>query len=395
MRAGPDKLNTVAADNEIQVPGAAEIAERLNQLGRVRILDLRQAAIIRGIHNEWIHDGTYYLLPPVGITAAELAKVLDEFKARDLLHLEYNPQSILDTPHKPILPLDEFANKYFGSPPEGVVKVTAISRKKVAELQAIIEGLKRPFRPEDCPEMADARTAKYRPAKDGLQASLSLGVPGGGWKDLTRLEEALKLMLAEANLSREIIVGRHSVRGFAPEVMLSTAEGASEKALVFLDEMAKYLEQFGPMPHPEEGDFAPAGSVVLGGSSEDREPLPWERRPQPPPVKKIEPTEIPTRVARELADVLAGRSEFSGQTPTLSGKMILISFPKKGLLGTGGHLNPDQEAAINIACHSIRSTPTLATGWSARYQYDRDSRILKLVVGQEGEHTPPGWIGLT
>src|SRR5947208_10204781 len=93
--------------------GTVTLAQRLKQLGTIRILDLAQAANVRGLRQEWIYGGTYYFLPPSGMTGAELQREMDGFKERDEFHLSYNAQSAIDISHKPLLTLDSFADKYF------------------------------------------------------------------------------------------------------------------------------------------------------------------------------------------------------------------------------------------------------------------------------------------
>src|SRR5947209_7147507 len=129
----------------------AELARKLKQLGTIKVLDLRQAALMRGMLQPWIHDGVYYLLPPEGMTGMELQRLMDEYKQRGALHLSYNAQSVMDINHKPILSLDTFAEKYFGDPQRGMVKVTAVSRLKLGEMNEIIDAFKEPFASAEFP----------------------------------------------------------------------------------------------------------------------------------------------------------------------------------------------------------------------------------------------------
>src|SRR5437868_5906321 len=85
---------------------AAELAQKLKERGTIKVLDLHQAALVRGMLQPWIHDGIYYILPPEDMTDIELQNLMEKYKERDALHLSNNEKSVQDTNQKPILSLN-------------------------------------------------------------------------------------------------------------------------------------------------------------------------------------------------------------------------------------------------------------------------------------------------
>lgn len=96
-----------------------EFVNQLRALGKPKILDLAAAASAHGMLQPWIHDGVYYILPPDGCAASEIDKLLKEAQERGEVHFIFNAQSSIDIAHKPLLPMDSFANRYFGESTTG------------------------------------------------------------------------------------------------------------------------------------------------------------------------------------------------------------------------------------------------------------------------------------
>jgi len=365
-----------------------ELARKMTALGPVRVLDVHQAAMGRSMLSIYIHSGHYYMLPAIGMTAAQLVSLLDEYKERGALHFTYNAQSSIDTPHKPVLPMDPYADLYFGDPSDGLVKITAVSRSKVAELNAILDALKPPFDPASFPYVDEIERTEYKPRTEGSMARLSLRLKGGDWKHLRDLEEGIRSHLAESNLIRDITVGRHAVKGLDPEILLTTGEETTEKGFAFLAALADYLpasaEQSTPSQRGAEGLLA-VMSAAQAVDPEGRKALVRE-----PAVRVMSPLELRRAALAALGETLKTIEGFRGLSQSLAGNLLLIQFPK-GILGLGGHFDEECEGTLGMVYRTVQSNPKFEKGWAAHYRYDKRNRVLSVSVAGEGEPAPHGW----
>jgi hypothetical protein len=373
-----------------------DVSERLRRLGQVRVLDLAQAAAVRGLRQEWIYGGHYYLLPPPEMTAAELQKVMDEFKDRGALHLSYNAQSAIDMNHKPLLPLDSYAETFFGDTPHGVVKVTAVARSKVEELNSLIDNLKLPFDAGTFPGIGQVTLTNWRPPAEGRQTVVSLKLASQDWKELTHLEEAIRNHLSEINMIREILVTRHSVKGMDPEVILTSSEETTDKGNAFLADLAAYLQQHQvalpaspeatpPTPQPVMPEVEATSMSEIAAASLEK--LNASREVRAPDLLKL--------ALQTLADTIRSMPEYQGMTVTVTGPRILVEFPKKGLLGLGGHFDDAHKKVLQGVYTVALMSPGLHEGWQAHYSYDKDTRLLSITTTLAGERPPAGAATLT
>lgn len=357
-----------------------DLASRVKALGAVKILDLEQSAIIRGIYHDRIHHGIYYLRPPDGVNAAALQKLFDEYRSVGAIHLAYNAQSALDINHKPILPLDGFAGKYFGEPALGLLKVTAVARGKVSELEAIIAQFREPFNPESFPGIDQLAVTQFKPPSKVGQTTLSLRVVNGEWRDLTRIEEEIKDHLAETSLVREILVSRHSVKGLDAEIILASTEAISKFGNSFLTDLASHLIANPPV------DLEVRQEVELDLDEVESEIVQLRRE-----TPKEDPSNMRRRALEVLGQTLGSMTAFTGKAQSMSAGMLLVEFPRVGLLGIGGHFGKEHVPPLGAVVRVVRASPGLHEGWAASYSYSKATRLLTIKVTPEGEATPPGW----
>jgi len=371
-----------------------ELAKRLRDLGTIKVLDLRRAAEVRGILREWIHDGVYYLLPPEGVTAAQLHKLLDQYRDQDELHLAYNAQSAIDISHKPIIPLDSFAEKYFSDPPNGVVKVTAVARKKVAELNEIIDALKKPFDPQTFPSVEEVQLTEYKEPAEGRQTTVTLKLPEGDWKQVTVLEDGLKTLLAESNLLREILVSRHAVKDLQPEVTLTSTEFTTAKGNGFLVALAEFLIQNKQASRAVIGRHGDADFEEGPLTDEERRFTELTFAPRKDVALKPDSSQTQKTAIETMGWTLARMKGFVDREQILNGNLLMVKFPPKGITGLGGHFDKDHEAVLKAAYKGVRQTHMLESGWSAAYRYDKAGRTLSIKAFSDLERAPSGWISL-
>lgn len=354
----------------------------------MRIFDVHQAAKGRGMLSIYIHDGHYYLLPPPGMTSHELEALLNEYKDRGVIHFTFNAQSSIDTPHKPVLPMDDFVNEHFSDPPAGIVKVTAVSKSKLADLNELIYELKPAFDPKAFPYVNDIQRTDYRPPAEGTMTRLSIKLKSGDWKHLRDLEEAIRNHLAENNLIRDITVGRHSVKGMDPEIMLSSTEEATDKGQAFLAALAEYLP--GDEIRVPVAQQGAEGLLAALSSAEEEHYQNGRNLRRQPVIPIMSPLEQRRLALSSIGDTLKNMEGFRGLPQSMTGNMLLIQFPK-GILGLGGHFDTEHEGSLATVHRTSRSNPRLETGWTAHYHYDRRSRVLSITATGEGEAAPPGW----
>jgi len=195
----------------------------------------------------------------------------------------------------------------------------------------------------------------------------------------------LKRYLAESNLSREILANRHSVRGMASEVVLSTTDEATDKGNQFLSDAAKFLEGLGPV----EGSELPGSTAISGAEAVAPIPTTIPDVPSHHP----DPEQLYRQALRALVKVLSDSSSYKNLQLSVSGNMVLVEFAGKGFLslGTFGREHLDE---LQTAYLDLKAKPELAHGWSAHYRYDKDFRILSIRVGPETERAPNGWTPL-
>jgi hypothetical protein len=326
------------------------------------------------------------------MSARDLEQYLDEYKDRDVIHFTYNAHTTIDTPHKPILSVDPFADKHFSKTPNGVLKVTAVSRSKVQELNDLLSPLKPFFDWETFPHVNEFECTEYKALTENTLPRLSMRLVGADdFKRLRDIEEEIRTHLAEDHYVREIIVGRHAVKGHDPELLLTTSEETTEKGFAFLQGLADYL------PHVELAKTrAVEGEVdllsILSAAEEKflgtRAPLPTEAV-----VAVMSPIELRRAAVLAMSDTLKATEEFRGLTQVITGSTIQIQFTK-GIMGFGGHFDMEHESTLGMVHRSIISNPKFAEGWSAHYVYDRTSRILSISAVLEGDSPPMGWATL-
>ncbi len=373
-----------------------ELANRLKELGEIKVLDLSQAATARAIHQPWIHDGIFYLLPPGEHTGHELQKLFDESREAGEIHFTYNAQSSMDMNHKPILPLDPYANRYFSNPPHGFLKILAVAKSKVLELNELLDDLKRPFDPDTFPHIKDVVLSNFKEPSTGHQTSVALRLIHEDWKKLSALESDLKDHMSDLNLIREIFVTRHSVKGLPPEVTLNSTESTTEKGTQFLINLAGYLKEHQPKPEELKVLVGAAGAA-------DTDPIPeidfsapafGGPRPQAPAVVE-DPSKICKSALEHLVTTLQSMEDFKGITVTRTGLVALIEMPKKGFMGLAGSFGEAQAATLYNVTQSVKVMPGLHSGWMAFYHYDKATRVLSIKVGPDGTTAAPGWNTLT
>ncbi|HEY3779719.1 MAG TPA: hypothetical protein VGL56_01455 [Fimbriimonadaceae bacterium] len=371
-----------------------ELAKKLLGLGEIKVLDLSQAAIARAIHQPWMHDGFYYLLPPEGYTGQDIQKLFDEGRDAGEVNYTYNAQSSMDMNHKPILPLDPYANKYFSNPPHGFLKILAVARSKVEKLSALLDELKRPFDPESFPHLKELVLSNFKEPSAGHQTSVALRLIHEDWKHLSALESDLKDHIAEQNLVREIFVTRHSVKGLPPEVTLNSTEATTEKGTQFLLDLAAYVKEH--QPKLEEIKIPVGAAIAAEPVPELNFSVPAFGGPRPQAVAVVEDPSTNYKHALEhLVTSLKLMEDFAGITVTVAGLMALIEMPKKGFMGLAGHFDKSQEGTLYQVCQSVKIMPGLHGGWAVFYHYDKTTRVLSIKVGPEDMSAPPGWQNLT
>lgn len=365
------------------------LAERIKELGSIKVLDLHQAALSRGMLQPWVHDGVYYILPPEGITGAELQRLMDEYKGRGELHLTYNAQSEMDTPHKPILPMDSYSEKYFSSPPHGFIKLDVKSRYKLDELNAIIDAFKKPFDASEFPFINDILLTEYKMPAEGRQSSVSIKLRHDDWKQLIALEDALKTYLAEINMVREMLVNRHGVKGLQPEVILISTEETTDKGRKFFADLVEYLQSHG---QGEGAVIRQADEAPVHESNELADVARMARekgREAPPPTS----AQLYRTALETLGGTLKEFKEFEKAEQTISGNMLLIQF-KGGFLGLGGGFGGGHTKTLEKVYGGVRQIPGLESGYVLFYRYDPSTKVLTVRAGPENERVPGGWKGL-
>src|SRR2546421_6971736 len=368
---------------------AAELAQKLKERGNINVLALHQAALVRGMLQPWIHDGIYYILPPEGMTGMELQHLMDEYRERDALHLSYNAQSVLDTNHKPILSLDSFSEKYFGDPKRGMVKVSAVSRQKVGELNALIEEFKKPFIPSEFPALKEFELSEYRAPSPGSQTTFSLKLIHEDWKHLIAVEDALKVYLSEINMLREVLVSRHNVQGLQPEIVFTSTEETTDKGNQFMADLAQYMQDNGQATAAviRRAQGLPPEEIL-----EDHASAIFTPRELSGPREK-NPAEFYREALETLVGTLKDMKGFEKLEQTITGNMLLIQF-RNGLLGIGGHFGKAHAQTLETVYKGVRSIPMFEHGWSAHYHYSNESRVLGVQAAAEDSHAPPGWKAL-
>jgi hypothetical protein len=366
-----------------------ELAQRLKQLGRFRILDLHQAAFVRGILQEYIHSGIYYVVPPDGVMAAEVEKLFDEYKDKEAIHLAFHVQNAIDIAHKPIIPLDSFVEKYFADPPNGMLKVTAVARAKLAELNAIIDELKIPFDAHTFPGIDLFELSEYRAPAEGRQTSVGLHIPGGDWKRLTTLDESIKELVSESNMIREVWVSRHTVKGLEPEIVLTSMEATTPKGHQFLVDLATYIQTIHPSDRPVSAT-PPHVAEEAELESSPGETFKFNFAPRKENTE-VNRALLYRTVLESLGGTLKTMKEFADFKQTVSGNLLLMEFPPKGFIGLGGHFTPAQEKTLETVYRVVKLMPDLGEGWLAHYNYDKESRMLSVKVGSPDEKAPPSW----
>jgi hypothetical protein len=367
-----------------------ELAGKLSENGPVRILDVHQAAKARGILSIFIHDGHYYMAPANGGTAAEIERILGEYRERGAIHFTFNAQSSIDTPHKPILPMDSFANRHFANPTHGVVKITAVSRSKLGELNALIEALKPEFDPNDFPFIDQLEKSDFKPQREGSTTRLTLRLKNPDWKHLRDIEEALRDYFAEAHYVRDILVGRHSVKGMDPDIMLSSTDETTAKGHAFLTALAAFLPGSESVPPFEQRGVE--GLLHALSEAEMTKPETRQRLKLEPVVRAMSPLEQRRLALSTMGETLKTMAGFKGLDQTLTGSSLLIQFPK-GILG-GSHFDTECEGTLAFVHRTTRTNPQLENGWKGVYNYDRRTRLLTVRAVGESESAPAGWFTL-
>lgn len=372
---------------------AAGLVQELQEIGRIRVLDLAQTAQTRGGYQPWNHDGLYYILPPEGTSATGLDRLFDKYREADALHFLYNAQTELDTVHKPILSMDTFAETHFGAATNGMVKVTAVSRSKVAEVNALIDAFKLPFDAATFPMAECLVLTAYKPSAEGRQGSVSIAIMEGDWKELRDLEEAIRTVISESNMVREVVVTRHSVKGLESELILSTTEESTEKGDAFLADLALHLQELDRRGRQKRSPKPAEPEALEKPKPENRiAAVMLEERARREQLKKT--AEEPHVMARDtLSGTLASRPSFRALKQTYSGTRILVEFPKPGLFGIGG-FSGKHAKELQTVYKGVRRIPELEAGWSAFYHYDKGAHTLTIDVVPPASKSRLGWIEL-
>lgn len=374
---------------------APEIAARLQSRGVVRVLDLGQAASARGVYDEEVHNGIYYMLPPEGESATTLREILDEYRDRDVIHFMYAVQSGIEVNHKPLIPLDRYIERFFGKPAISLLKVTAIARQKVAELETLLTCMKKPFDAATFPSIDQLELSKYRPPEEGRQTVVSMKVLSEDWRQLNLLDEAIRIHLAESLLAREISVSRHAVKGFQPEILLSSTASVTPVGNTFLQALASHLDEHGGIyaaaaatrqtSVDSAADVPDHSFMTLTASARER---------ATDSIGSMSAPQLYKAVLTTMGETLKTMGDFAKLQQTMTGPMLLVEFPSAGLLGTKGHFEESHRKTLQSVYRVARLTPKIGEGWSAHYRYDKKTRMLSIKVGDPREGAPADWIEL-
>lgn len=372
--------------------GVGELGRQLRALesgaDRFRVLDVEHSAEQSRVISSYVHWGVFYFLPPASTDAEQVKALFDDCKSRGLLHFSCNTQGTLGIEHAPVLTTDLFAFKHFEKPARKMLKVQWSHRKAYAELREILDALRRPFAPDEFPHVRDVRVSDYRPPAEGRQTLVALMPVHDRWRTVTELEDALRIHLAEANLPREILVGRHQVKGLQREVLLTSTEATSAFGQQYLTDLAEYI-----LANPgeaEEGEAAEQDDRSLASAMNFVNIKELHR----PREVVVTPEQLYHQVLNTLADTLGGMRDFAGDIKGVRGPILEIAYPPKGLLGVGGHFDAAQQTVLRSAVRVVRATPGLKEGWSLAYRYDRGARVLRVRAGSEGDNALEGFTSL-
>jgi len=316
---------------------------------------------------------SYYIRPPDGMPAETLIKLFEEVEGFERMNLTLVSILGLDTYHKPLISVDDFAKKYFSDNNLRILRVVGKSDPAIDAMAAFVDGLKATFDASAFPHHSDFAVSGYRDSVVGRSAELKILFKPADATGLMRAERAVRIHLDEINLGREITTSRHVTRAQAPELILSSMHEATS-ARTFLAELAQSL----PRATAEEVDTATESAQRATGPSAAETPSIRAAFAQVV-SNALPPAEVKKRAIAAVADILRNTRFADGLEVLIvqGGMAIEVTFPRKLWLSSSFD-EKKHVKAISSACIAVKADPQLREGWVAHYRFD--SKTGKLQV---------------
>jgi hypothetical protein len=361
--------------------------------GRVLVLDVDYSSTKYHIYlRERASRHAYYLRPPDGMDAYDLAKILDEAGGEGELEFRYYVYPELQTDLKPILTADPYARKHFErNDDRRFLQIEGERPRAREEIASLLEGLKQPFNPEDFARINEFELKSYRQATQGSQAEIVLLRRDGDRNELRKAEPGFHITVAEHGFAREIEVHRPVLAETEPVLTFNTNEHTTDSGHRFLSDLVSY---FGSPIYAEQSSMVAEEAV---------DPVAKVRATRAPTyvphvtlVPRVEPSKLNgdqslARAARAMQEQLPRMKLLRKREATGNGPHVVIRFP--GTLGFGkGPSEPEMKELLAIY-NSTKGDPSFGSDWHAHYQIDGRSGELRVVTSFDA--TPPrGWTPL-
>jgi len=354
--------------------------------GALRVLDVEHSVqAYKPTLTGSISVASYYIRPPDGMTVEELIELLEKVPGFEAMNLTLVSVLGLDTYHQPLISVDDFAKKHFGSNQLRVIRVVGKSDQAIAAMAALIDGLKPGFDSTTFPHHSDFLLSGYRPSSPGRSAEVKLLFKPADANLLMRVERLVRTHLDELNMGREIRTSRHSTRGQAPDLILSSNH-ESESARIFLDALAHSLRESTSQEIAEATEAAqrtagPTGTETHNVRAAFNQAV----------VMTLSPTEVKKRAMAAFADVLRNTGFANGLEVQIvqGGMAVEVTFPRTAtsLFLSTSFDERKHVKALSSAYVAVKADPQLRDGWVAHYRFER--KTGKLQVRAVDPQIPP------
>lgn len=378
-----------------EVLDETELARRMrgpDGTGKVMVLDVDRSSTKYHVYlRERASRHAYYLRPPEGMDAYDLKRILDEAGGESALEFRYYVYPELHTDLKPILTADPYAQKHFERNDERrFLQIEGERPKARQEIANLLEGLKRPFDPEEFPRINEFVLKSYRPKAEGSQAEAVLLRRDGDRNELRKSEPGFHVAIAEYGFGRELDVHRPVVSDTDPILILSSNSHTGESGYQFLDALASY---FGSSAYAAAA-VAADESAKPGKQADPRPPSAYVHHPTLVPrvePQKVDGNQLLTRAAVAMKEQFPGMKLLRKREVGGSGPHIVVRFP--GLLGIGKGPSDKEMGELLAIYRSTKGDPTFGSDWFAHYQVDDRSGELRIVTTFDAR-PPIGWTTL-
>lgn len=366
-----------------------DLGRELKRLGtpedRVKVLDVDHSATTFRLPQieSRVRVGVYYLRPPEGVSAQEVKELIDKWEDAAF---RYRVSSGIGTDHMELLTPDEYARQYFSTSTK-LIHVEGARKSAREQLEEMFDEMKAEFDATSFPHLEDVTIPGHKPGSDELSTEVKLLVSDDDFRTMSKIERDIAIKLSEANLHREILVGRHLVKDTNPEIILNSTAKATFKGKEFLNSLATYLLE-------RDGGIQTEPKRRVTKPIKTEEPSAYKTLtrafPRTPTINR-QPLEIVDHAVSQFHETLSGMSAFKDLEIKKMPQRVHVHFPKKMF----GRKFEDTDLRELKAVHtSILGSPGLHDGWKAYHLYDKQERILKIRFTTPDENLESPWTKL-